>query len=474
MNLEEKYNKLIYWFKEISKVPRNSTEEEKIANFLCDFAKERNLEFRKDELHNVLIKKKASEGLEEADAIILQAHTDMVCEKTEESLHDFKKDGIEIIESKETLTAKDTTLGADDGIGVATLLLFLDDNEIKHPDIYCLFTTQEEIGMDGAKFFDYSDINAKYLINVDGEEENTAIVGCAGGVRLGYEKEIVVEDIQNDVYSLKISGLHGGHSGVDIDKGRFNSNYLAAKILEKMDEIQIISFVGGNKDNAIPSNTSVAFATKTQNVNEKLNEVTNNIDLVEEDKNLKVEINKTDLTNKGLSLEESKNLINLLINLKQWVIEYNQEKEGTVETSGNIGIVEALSGKIKITELIRSSDDNKKDKIKEINNNMAKKYGYNINESSSYPGWKYKANSKIEEAYIKSYKETHNGENPLVCAIHAGVECGMIYKKMPNIEMISIGPDIVDVHTVNETLYLESCKKFLETLFNIFDMLSEK
>ena len=209
MNLEELYNKLIYWFKEISKVPRNSCNEEKIADFICNFAKQRGLEYRKDNLYNVIIKKKASLGFENKESIIFQAHTDMVCEKTNESMHNFEQDGIEIIETKETLTAKDTTLGADDGIGVATLLLMLDDNEIQHPDIYCLFTVQEEIGMDGAKNFDYSGINATYLINVDGEEENTAIVGCAGGIRVQYEKKLELTDEKDDVYKIKISGLHG-------------------------------------------------------------------------------------------------------------------------------------------------------------------------------------------------------------------------------------------------------------------------
>lgn len=471
MNIDEKYNKLLYWFKEISKVPRNSTEEEKIANFLCDFAKERNLEYRKDNLYNVLIKKSASEGFENKEAIIFQAHTDMVCEKTSESTHDFKKDRIQIIESKETLKAKDTTLGADDGIGVATLLLMLDDEEIKHPEIYCLFTTQEEIGMDGAKYFDYSGIDAKYLINVDGEEENTAIVGCAGGVRLCYDKKVELTKVENKIYSIKASGLHGGHSGVDIDKGRINSNYLVAKILEKLENVQIISFVGGNKDNAIPNATEAIFATSSDNINKIIEDVLNNINIVEEDKLLKVDIEQINIDDKALSKDESSELIDLLINLKQGVIEYSKDKEGLVETSGNIGIVEVLNGRSKITELIRSSDDNKKEDIKNTNNILAQSYGYSVTENSSYPGWKYRPNLKIEKAYIESYKETHNQEEPIVCAIHAGVECGMIYKKMPQLEMISIGPDIVDVHTVKEMLYLDSCKKFLSTIIKMIEKL---
>lgn len=471
MNIEEKYEKLLYWFKEISKVPRNSCHEEKIADYICDFAKQRNLEYRKDELYNVLVKKKASVGFENKDAIILQAHTDMVCEKTSNSTHDFENDPVEIIEKEGILTANGTTLGADDGIGVATLLLMLDDEEIEHPEIYCLFTTQEEIGMCGAKDFNYSGIEAKYLINVDGEEENTAIVGCAGGIRVNYDREYELTDNENETYSIEVSGLQGGHSGVDINKNRINSNLLTAQILSKLENLKIISFVGGNKDNAIPNYTKAIFSTTETNINEIIEELKNNLKLSEEDKNLKIELLKKEKENKAISQEETKQILELIINLKQNVIEYSKDARGLVETSGNVGVVEIVNGKVKIQELIRSSDDNKKEEVKNYNNNIAQKYGYSIYENSDYPGWKYNPNSKIEKTYIESYKEAHNGETPIVCAIHAGVECGMIYKKMPHLDMISIGPDVVDVHTVKETLYLDSCKKFLNTLLKLIEKL---
>ena len=471
MNIEEKYQKLLYWFKEISKIPRNSCQEEKIADYICNFAKIRGLEYRKDSLYNVLVKKKASTGCESKDAIILQAHTDMVCEKTNYSVHDFETDEIEIVETEETYTAKDTTLGADDGIGVATLLLMLDDDEIEHPDIYCLFTTQEEIGMDGAKEFDYSGIEAKYLINVDGEEENTAIVGCAGGVRLCYEKDLDLVENSDKTYSIKVSGLQGGHSGVDINKNRINSNWLVAQVLNKLDDIKIISFIGGNKDNAIPNATEALFSTTSNKINDVVNEIKNKLKITDEDKSLKIEISEEKNRDKTISYEESKRILDLLMNLQQGVIEYSKDVEDLVESSGNIGIANIQNGKAIITELIRSSDDNKKELIKENNNAIARKYGYTVLENSSYPGWKYSPNSKIEKAYIESYKEGHNGEEPIVCAIHAGVECGMIYKKMPHLEMISIGPDIVNVHTVKETLYLKSCKRFLNTLIELIKKL---
>lgn len=472
MNIEEKYNKLIDIFKEISKVPRNSKKEEKIANYLCDFAKERNLWYRKDELNNVLIKKAATKGYENRKTILFQAHTDMVCEKVEGSSHDFDNDPIEIIEKEETLTANGTTLGGDDGIGVSYLLLLLDDDEIPHPAIECLFTTQEEIGMNGARAFDYSDITAHYLINLDGEEENTAIVGCAGGVTIHYSKENTLDSkLLRKIYKLNISGLYGGHSGVDINKGRINSNYLAAKILDNISNLKLISFIGGNKDNAIANSTEVIFTTDVENIDKILDKTLENIDITDADKELKVDLEDIDYDGKCIDANESKNIIDLIINLKQNVIEYSKDIEDLVETSGNIGVVRIEGKNALILESLRSSVDSKKEEVKLENNMLAKNLGFSITEEGAYPGWKYNPNSKLEKIYINAYKKNHKGNMPIVCAIHAGVECGMIYEKLPHLDMISLGPDVKDVHTVNETLYLKSCKTMLKTLFDIIDNL---
>lgn len=468
MNLDIKYEKLIGFFRKISSIPRNSKEEEKIADFLCDFAKERGLFFQKDEHNNVIIKKGATPGYESRKSILFQAHTDMVCEKTSESKHDFRKDPIEIIQEGDILRAKDTTLGGDDGIGVAYLLLLLDDKEIEHPDIECLFTTQEEIGMYGARDFNYSDIKAHYLINIDGEEEDTAIVGCAGGVSVNYLKNITaLRDINTQVYKLSISGLFGGHSGVDIQKGRINSNWLAAKILKKIENINITSFIGGNKDNAIANATEVIFSTNEENIDKCLDKALADIVVTKADENLRIDIEKIDFDGKALNVEESNNIISLIMNLKQNVIDYVENEEDMVETSGNIGIVNIKNGKIKIVESLRSSIDAKKEEVKKYNNELATKLGFEIIEEGSYPGWKYDPNSEIKEVYIDAYKKNHEGKDPIVCAIHAGVECGMIYEKLPYLDMISIGPNVKDVHTVNEKLYLNSCKRLLCTLIDI-------
>lgn len=473
MDLNEKYNKLINFFKEISKVPRNSKEEGKIAEYLCEFAASRNLWYRKDENNNVLIKKKASIGLEDRKTILFQAHTDMVCVKTQESNHNFESDPIEIIENEDTLTAKNTTLGADDGIGVAFLLLLLEDKDIKLPNIECLFTTEEEIGMNGARSFDYSDINASYLINLDGEEENTAIVGCAGGVSVNYTKECKLEDVTNTVYEINVTGLYGGHSGVDIDKGRINSNYLIARLLNELADVKIISFIGGTKDNAIANSTRALFTTSTLEIDKTINSALCKFRFSKEDRNSMVEVKPVLTKNRMMCLnkEDSKSVLSLIVKLKQDVIEMSKDIKNLVETSGNIGIVRVEEGNALIVESLRSSIDSRKEEIKQENNELALKLGFNILEEGEYPGWKYNPNSKLEKVYLEAYKQTHNNEQPVICVIHAGVECGMIYENLPHLDMISLGPDVKDVHTVNETLYLDSCKKMLETLICMINKL---
>ncbi len=468
MNVDEKYEKLISFFKELSKVPRNSKKEQKIADFLCNFAIERNLWYRKDEFNNVLIKREASAGYEDRKVIMFQAHTDMVCEKTKESTHDFDKDPIEIIEDGDILRAKDTTLGGDDGIGVAYLMLLLDDNDIKLPAIECLFTTQEEIGMNGARAFDYSDIKASYLINLDGEEENTAIVGCAGGVSITYSKKVEVKKCKDKVYRIEVNGLYGGHSGVDIDKGRMNSNYLLAKLLSKISDIKIISFNGGSKDNAIANRSEINFSSNMNNIEKIVNEELSVVNFVDEDKNVNVRVSLLDnLEHNCISNDESIKFLYLISNLKQNVIEYSSDIKGLVETSGNIGIAKIENENIFIAESLRSSIDSKKEKIKKYNNKLAKDNGYEVKDEGEYPGWKYNPNSELEKLYVQAYKKYHDGKSPIVCAIHAGVECGMIYEKLPYLDMISLGPDVKDVHTVKEKLYLSSCKTLLKTLIEI-------
>lgn len=467
MNIEEKYTKLINNFKNISKIPRNSKKEEKIADYICELARENNLWYKKDEFNNVLVKREASKGYENKKKIIFQAHLDMVCEKATSSSHNFDTDPIEIVEKDGKMMANGTTLGADDGIGVSFLLLLMLEKE-PHRAMYFLFTTQEEIGMNGAKFVDLSEFNdASYMINLDSEEENSAIIGCAGGVTTTYFKRASKLSNENELYKITISNLFGGHSGVDINKGRMNANYLMARILNELNDVKISYFHGGNKDNAIPNACDAIFETSNkEEIRSAVNSAMSKIKFVKEDKNVNIDIEKVDKECKVISKEDSKNFISMLLNLKQGVI----KEDKFVEASGNIGIVNVEDGEIKIVESLRASDDTLKQEIEDSNDDKAIKNLYDIEKSGLYPGWKPKHSSKLQQVYKESYKKVHK-KTPKIESIHAGLECGLFYSELPHLDIISIGPDIKNVHTVNETLYLNSCKNLLETLCFMLDLL---
>ena len=467
MDIELKYNRLLEIFEQISSIPRDSKKELEIANFICEFANNKGLEYKVDDYYNIIVRKPASLGSEDKKKLIFQAHLDMVCEKKANSKHDFNKDPIEIIKNEETYTAKDTTLGADDGIGVSLALLLMESNNIDLPETYFVFTTQEEIGMDGAKNIDLSDIEADYLINLDSEEENSVIVGCAGGITLHFTKENNLYDIYDQAYELSILGLRGGHSGVDIGKGRINSNLLGAKILSALDNVHLISFKGGTKTNVIPSKTNIKFSSKTENIEEKINEIVNNIELCEEDKSLRINLQKIEGKYQGLSEKSSSDIIELLLNLNQNVITKNE----MIITSGNVAIVELEDGKVTISESLRSNISDELNKCKDENISLANNLEFIIKVGEEYPGWDYDSKSKLTEIYTKAYQKTHNNKSPIVTTIHAGLECGVLKEKLPNVEAISIGPDLENVHTPDETLYLSSCKKLLETIIELINEL---
>lgn len=466
MNIEEKYNRLLELFEDISKIPRDSKKEKEIALFVCDFAKKLGLEYKMDDYFNVIVKRSADSGMEDKKKIIFQAHLDMVCEKTLDSKHNFDTDPIEIIKGSNVYSAKDTTLGADDGIGVSTLLLLMESNDIKLPCSYFIFTTQEEIGMDGAKNIDLSYIDADYLINLDSEEENSVIVGCAGGLTLAFKRNDNLFDISDSVYELSISGLKGGHSGVDIDKNRMNANYLGSLILSKLSNVHLISFNGGSKTNAIPNESSIVFSAKTLNIEDDINKIISEIDFLSE---TDVQINVKTMSGefKGISEMASKEILSLILGLKQNVI----TRDDIVKSSGNVGIVNLVNGETEIYESMRSNISDELNNYKNINIDFADSLGFVVSISEEYPGWDKDAKSKLLDLYVKSYQKIHDNQKPIICEIHAGLECGVLKEKLLNIDAISIGPDLKDVHTVNEKLYLDSCKKLLSSLFELLNNL---
>ena len=458
-------DEVINYFKELSKIPRETKNEKAISDWICELARSNGLDVKQDDMWNIIVHKSASSGYEYRDKIIFQSHLDMVCEKEIGTNHDFNKDGIEIIEyidnGKKFLKAKGTTLGADDGIGVAIMIMLMLDNKIKMPETYYIFTTQEEVGMYGAKAIDISNIDAKYLINLDSEDEEEATVGCAGGMNLIFSKKEIQTISSNQGYKLEITGLKGGHSGVEIDKGRINSNYLAAKILSDLGNMQISSMIGGTKDNVICYNTKVVFTgdMNKEVIDMKVQQIIDNIKITDEDKGLNISIKEINENVAVYSNDVSKSIIDLLLKIKQNVIDMSDKMTGFVESSGNIGIVSINENEIIIKESIRSSVEEKKRFYATCNEKIAESLGFKYEEEGDYPGWDINTNSKLQKVYLESYKKIHNGKEPKVLSIHAGLECGVFAEKKPNLDMISIGPNMYDVHTPNERLDVESVEK---------------
>ncbi len=461
----DKYNRLLEIFDEIVKIPRDSSKEDKIAKYVCDFAEKLGLEYRIDDYYNVLVKREADTGMENKKSLMFQSHLDMVCEKTIDSNHNFDTDPIEIIKKKDIYTAKDTTLGADDGIGVSIALLLMEDKDIKLPLTYFLFTTNEETGMDGAKNVDLSDINVDYMINLDSEEEDSIIIGCAGGETITFEKEFSTTSLSQKIYKLNISGLKGGHSGVDIDKGRINANYLGAYILSKLSNVKLISFIGGTKTNAIPNNCEMVFSTDDVDKN-IIDSIIEEFEITEEDKSININVEEITGSFDSISIEDTNDVISLILNLKQNVI----YKSTSVDTSGNIGIVKLNKGQILLLESLRSNINYKLEEVREENIKLATSLGFKNSIDEGYPGWDYNYDSELLKKYVSSYKDTHDGNEPIISSIHAGLECGLLKNKISNdIEIISIGPTLEDVHTTDETLYLDSCERLINTLYNFIE-----
>lgn len=457
------------YFDDISKIPRGSGNEKGIASYLIEFAKKNGLEYYTDEHYNVLIKKPASEGCEALPKVALQGHTDMVCQKTADSEHDFTTDPINWYVDGEYIKAQSTTLGADDGAAVCLMLCFLSDETLIHPALSCLFTSCEETGLYGAKGFDYSKLDSDYLINIDSEEEYDIITSCAGGIKLYLTKQCEVFASSNDFLKITIDGLHGGHSGTDIDKGRMNSNAKLISLLGYLVSnfgIQLAEFHGGSVDNAItPSSYCVIGTERSAEVIafcSKFEKVLKNI-AVEEDRQVKVTCEKH-VAILSLSSADTKTSVEGLKKLKSGVAAMSADIKGLVQTSANIGIVDLSDGCFSVHISTRSSVEKEKLFLCEFNEKAAQKGGFDTERTQEYPGWEFKKDSPLRELYIKCFKQTNDGKEPTISAIHAGLECGIISRHLPNLDIISIGPDMENVHSPTERLNIASVGRIYDTI----------
>lgn len=466
---------LWHYFNEILEIPRPSKKEEKIMQYLLDFGKAHQLETVQDKIGNVIIKKGPTIGKENSKTVILQSHMDMVCEKNSDKIHDFENDPIIAYIDGEWVKANGTTLGADDGIGIAAQLAILASNEIEHGPIECLFTTDEETGLTGAHDLDPNILKGKILLNLDSEDEGQLFIGCAGGKDTTIEMPFKKNEIPKDCVAFKIivNGLNGGHSGDEINKGLGNANKILNRLLWTASEfdLRLAHFDGGNLRNAI-AREAYAVVCIPNNHTPKFKEfVANYFQIVKAeykitDNGLNIEIEQTETPAFVLDAVSQRNLLNALYACPHGVIAYSAEIPGFVETSTNLAAVKTLTNHFKITTSQRSSVESAKADVANMVRSAFELTGAKIYHSDGYPGWSPNPNSEIVELTAQSYKTLFNQE-PEVLAIHAGLECGLIGAIYPEMDMISFGPTIKGAHSPDERIHIGSTIKFWDLLIDV-------
>lgn len=470
-------------FVRLNEIPRPSKKEEKVRKFMIEFGKSLDLETLTDEIGNVVIKKPATSGMENRKTIVLQSHLDMVCQKNNDVEFDFDTQGIEMfIENGEFVKANGTTLGADNGIGVATMMAVLESTDIVHPAIEALFTIDEETGMTGAIGLNESILEGEILLNLDTEEDTELTISCAGGMDVTATKNYTIETLTGEFASLKVDlkGLKGGHSGGDIQLELGNSNKLLARFLfESLSfDAQIASMNSGSLRNAIPreGHFIISFPTKNQTeLVEQLEELKKDIlnEFLPIEPNLNIEISQVDLQNQVASMTATKNLAYALLSAFNGVYRMSPEMEGVTETSNNLANVIVGEGEMKILCLSRSAiESGKKAMISTLKAGF-ELAGFSVEFSGGYPGWKPNKHSAILEVMEPLYKELF-GESPKIIATHGGLECGIIGGHYPDMDMISFGPNITGPHSPDERVEIKSVQKFYKYFLEVLKRIPEK
>lgn len=461
---------VFHYFEEISNIPRGSGNEGRISDYLVSFAKEHKLEVIQDKALNVIIKKPGTKGYENSPGVVIQGHMDMVCEKRPDVVHDFLKDPIQLKIAGDMLYADGTTLGGDDGIAVAMGMAVMASDTLEHPPLELLVTTSEETGMDGAHALDPKNISGKTLINIDSEEEGILTVSCAGGCSAKINIPITWErgDGNRAAYIIDITGLQGGHSGVEIHKARANANKLMARLLKyasmEMD-LGLYSVGGGSKHNAIARDAQAVVCVDTEDVS-KLKKQVSDLEAIFKDEfkvsDPGIEIGLKPVENmpeRIMSKDTRENIINFLYMIPNGIQGMSMDIEGLVESSLNLGVVQIKEDSVEIISSIRSSVGSIKDNIFNTVAAIAGLTNGKVTAEAGYPEWKYDPDSKVRQLFVDLYEDLF-GEKPLISAIHAGLECAIFAEKFEGkMDMISVGPTIFGVHTAEEHLSIPSTQR---------------
>lgn len=462
----------ILWnhFADLNAVPRPSKKEERVIQFMMDFGNNLGLETKKDAIGNVIIKKPASLGMEDRKTVILQSHLDMVHQKNADTDFDFDTQGIEMVVNGDWLEAVGTTLGADNGIGVATIMSVLSSDDIKHPAIEAMFTIDEETGMTGAKELDPSNFSGSILLNLDTEDDDELSIGCAGGIdtNSSYNYEQVDLESDSQVLELTIRGLIGGHSGMDIDKDRGNANKFMNRILYHLLStvpFQLISIDGGSLRNAIPRESSALVAVKKDEMERFDHEFKRSSATIQQEygsleKDLIMSLQSIDSdASKAMAQEDLLKMVNTIYSVHNGVFRMSPDILGLVETSSSLARVVVKDGKFTTQSLQRSSVESGKGDVANTVRAAFESMGCAVVQTGDYPGWQPNPDSEILQLMASLYREKFN-EEPQVKACHAGLECGILSKHLPEVDMISFGPNIRAPHSPDEKCQISSVQKF--------------
>ena len=464
-----KPERVFYYFEDLCSIPHGSGNTKKISDYCVDFAKANGLSVYQDEHNNVVIRKPASAGYEHHEPVILQGHLDMVCEKEPDCPIDFATDGLTLQRDGDLVFAKGTTLGGDDGIAVAMALAILEDSTLIHPPLEALFTTDEETGMYGAEGLDASVLTGKTLLNIDSEEEGILTVSCAGGARAGIEFPLTVGAVDMPCYTVTLGGLIGGHSGVEIHCGRQNANVLLGSFLRTLPfAYQIIDIRGGQKDNAIPRQATAIVAANGDLAAAAAAFVAAN--RIDTDPDLAITVEPTAAHTSGFDLASSARIAEFLTTVANGVQAMSADIEGLVQTSLNLGILKSDNNALSATFAVRSSVGAEKDALLAKLEATAKAFGGSFESHGHYPAWEYRKDSRLRDTMVDVYTKLYGGA-PEVVAIHAGLECGLFAGKIADLDAVSFGPNLYDIHTTRERMSAASVERTYAYLCEILKSL---
>ncbi len=472
------------YFEKLSQIPRGSRNEKAVSDYCVEEAKRLGLEVWQDEANNVIIHKPATKGREDEPGVIIQGHLDMVCVKDEDSSHNFETDPLDLKVKDGYIYAEKTSLGGDDGIAVACALALLASDSISHPDVECIFTTGEEIGLLGAVALEAGNIHNRRLLNIDSEVEGVLTVGCAGGCKIKLTTKNECEKLQaGKLYAVELNGILGGHSGIMIDKGRLNANVAMVRILKNLlqadFDIRLNSITGGNADNAIPKECRCEFFLEADKNSVEITKIVE--DTVKGMKreyaasdaglNCTIEVESVD-ERTAMTVGDTKRVVGLMTAIPDGIVKMSHDIPGLVETSLNCGVVktQTCDGMTEVSTVyaLRSSLAASIKELKGKLSFMAECFDASCQVSGEYPGWEYRSDSPLRDKMIAVFEEQY-GHKPVVESIHAGLECGILSEKLDDLDAVSFGPNIIDIHSAREKLDIASVERVWKYLVGVLE-----